>query len=109
MDATDDTDGKAPTVRRASIQGQSNPAVSSVVSVVRRRPPWPRVAPAASATLGNLALSLTLHHHRYAIALFVCAYSFCKVHSTMGCTPAVAVKLAGETWTIEKLIDEAAK
>jgi hypothetical protein len=52
---------------------------------------------------------LTLHHHRYAIALFVCAYSFCKVHSTMGCTPAVAVKLAGETWTIEKLIDEAAK
>ena len=44
MNATDDTDEKAPTVRRASIQGQSNPAVSSVVSVVRRRPPLPRVA-----------------------------------------------------------------
>jgi hypothetical protein len=27
----------------------------------------------------------------------------------MGFTPAVAVKLAGETWTIEKLIKEAAK
>jgi hypothetical protein len=27
----------------------------------------------------------------------------------MGCTPAVALKLTGETWTIEKLIDEATK
>jgi hypothetical protein len=27
----------------------------------------------------------------------------------MGCTPAVALKLAGETRTIEKLIEEAAK
>jgi hypothetical protein len=27
----------------------------------------------------------------------------------MGCTPAVALKLAGETWTIEKLIEEVAK
>jgi hypothetical protein len=27
----------------------------------------------------------------------------------MGCTPALAVGLASETWTIEKLIEEAAK
>jgi hypothetical protein len=27
----------------------------------------------------------------------------------MGCTPAVAVKLAADTWTIEKLIEEAGK
>jgi len=57
----------------------------------------------------SLGYSKTLHNHRYALALFVCAYNFCKVHSTMGCTPAVALKLTGETWTIEKLIDEATK
>jgi hypothetical protein len=38
-----------------------------------------------------------------------CACNFCKVHSTMGCTPSVAAKLETETWTIEKLIEEAAK
>jgi len=31
------------------------------------------------------------------------------VHSTLGCTPAVGLKLATETWTIEELIEEAAK
>jgi hypothetical protein len=40
--------------------------------------------------------------------MFVCTCNFCNVHGTMGCTPAVAVKLAGETWTIEKLVAEAA-
>jgi hypothetical protein len=43
-----------------------------------------------------LGYSKTLINHRYAIALFVCAYNFCKVHGTMGCTPAVAVKLASK-------------
>ena len=56
----------------------------------------------------TLGYSKTIHNHRYTIALFVCAYNFCKVHSTLGCTPAFAVKLAGGTWTIEKLIEEAA-
>jgi IS1 family transposase/transposase-like protein len=54
----------------------------------------------------SLGYSKTLANHRYAIALFVCAYNFCKVHGTMGCTPAVAVKMTEETWTIEKLIEE---
>jgi hypothetical protein len=37
------------------------------------------------------------------------AYIFCKVHSTVGFTPAVALKLASEAGTIEKLSEEAAK
>jgi hypothetical protein len=41
--------------------------------------------------------------------VFVCAANYCKVHSTKGCSPAVALKLATETWTIETLIDEASK
>jgi hypothetical protein len=57
----------------------------------------------------SLGYSKTIENHRHALALFVFAYNFCKVHSTLGCTPAVGLKLATETWTIEKLIEEAAK
>jgi transposase-like protein/IS1 family transposase len=56
------------------------------------------------ARLG-LGYSRKLCNHRNAISLFVAAYNFCKVHSTLGCTPAVGLKLAAETWTIEKLIE----
>ena len=58
------------------------------------------------ARLG-LEYSRKLSNHRYAIALFAAAYNFCKVHNTLGCTPAVGLKLATETWTIEKLIEAA--
>jgi IS1 family transposase len=54
----------------------------------------------------SLGFSKTLENHRHAVSLFVCVYNFCKVHSTMGCTPAVGLKLATETWTIERLIEE---
>lgn len=57
----------------------------------------------------SLGYSKTLSNHRHAISLFVCAYNFCKVHTTLGCTPAVGLKLATETWTIERLIDEITK
>ena len=60
------------------------------------------------ARLG-LGYSRKLCNHRYAIALFAAAYNFCKVHSTLGCTPAVGLKLTSETWTIERLIEEATK
>jgi IS1 family transposase len=60
------------------------------------------------ARLG-LGWSRKLENHRHAISLFIAAYNFCKVHSTLGCTPAVGLKLATETWTIEKLVEEATK
>jgi IS1 family transposase len=56
------------------------------------------------ARLG-LGWSRKLDNHKHAISLFIAAYNFCKVHSTLGCTPAVGLKLATETWTIEKLIE----
>lgn len=58
------------------------------------------------ARLG-LGYSRVLVNHHYAIAIFVAAYNFCKVHSTIGCTPAVALRLANEAWTIEELINRA--
>jgi len=60
------------------------------------------------ARLG-LGYSRKVSNHNYAISLFVCAYNFCKKHSTLGCSPAVGLKLATETWTIERLIEEATK
>jgi transposase-like protein len=56
----------------------------------------------------GLGWSRKLENHRASVALFVAAYNFCKVHSTMGCTPAVALKITEHTWTVEELIDEAA-
>jgi len=37
----------------------------------------------------------------------VAAYNFCKVHTTLGTTPAHGIGLTTEPWTIEKLIEEA--
>ncbi len=55
----------------------------------------------------GLGWSRKLENHRFAISLFVCAHNFCKVHSTLGCTPAVGMKLTDHTWTVEELIDRA--
>lgn len=57
----------------------------------------------------SLGYSKTIRNHRHAISIFVAAYNFCKVHSTLGCTPAVGIGLASETWTIDRLVDEATK
>jgi IS1 family transposase len=58
------------------------------------------------ARLG-LGWSRKLANHRHAISLFVCAYNSCKVHSTLGCTPAVGAKITDHNWTIEELMEKA--
>jgi hypothetical protein len=58
------------------------------------------------ARLG-LGWSRKLANHKAAISLFVAGYNFCKVHTTLGCTPAVAVKLTDHAWTVEELIERA--
>jgi hypothetical protein len=60
------------------------------------------------ARLG-LGWSRKLDNHRHAIALFVAAYNFCKVHSTLGTTPAHGIGLTSEPWSIERFIAEATK
>lgn len=55
------------------------------------------------ARLG-LGWSKKLENHKAAIALFVCAHTFCKIHNTLGCTPAVGAKLTDHNWTIGELI-----
>lgn len=48
-------------------------------------------------------------NHDCALALFYCWYNWCRVHGTLKSTPAVAAKLATKTWTLQRLLTEAAK
>jgi IS1 family transposase/transposase-like protein len=43
-------------------------------------------------------------NHGYSVALFAITYNFCKVHSTLGCTPAVGARLTDHNWTVEELV-----
>jgi len=51
-----------------------------------------------------LGYSKKLINHRYSVALFVVAHNFCKVHSTLGTTPAVGARLTNHVWSIEELV-----
>lgn len=44
-------------------------------------------------------------NHEAAIALFIAYYNFCRVHSTVKTTPAVAAGLADHTWTVQELLN----
>lgn len=46
-------------------------------------------------------------NHEAALALFFAYYNFCRVHSTIRTTPAVAAGLASEAWSVERLLAEA--
>ncbi len=52
------------------------------------------------------AHSKSFRYHSAAIVLWLCFYNFCRVHSTLKTTPAVAAKIAEENWTIERLLNE---
>jgi IS1 family transposase/transposase-like protein len=51
-----------------------------------------------------LGWSRKLANHRYAVALFVVAYNFCKRHETLGCTPALGARLTDHNWSIDELV-----
>src|SRR5206468_8047458 len=48
-------------------------------------------------------------NHEAALALFFAYYNFCRVHSTIKCTPAVKAGLATESWSLKKLLAEAGR
>jgi len=50
------------------------------------------------------AHSKKIENHECAIALFFTFYNYCRVHSTIGTTPAVASGLADHVWTLYELI-----
>jgi IS1 family transposase len=52
----------------------------------------------------TLNFSKKLANHRYAVAIFVAHFNFCRVHKTIGKTPAMAAGLTGHVWTVEELL-----
>jgi IS1 family transposase len=54
----------------------------------------------------TLGYSKTLKNLRYAIALFVWHFNYCRVHSAHGKTPAVAANLTSHQWTIKEMLAE---
>jgi hypothetical protein len=53
--------------------------------------------------------SKKLANHEAAVGLFVCVYNFCRVHSSLRQTPAMALGLTDHVWTIAELIEAAEK
>ena len=56
----------------------------------------------------TIAFSKKRANHEYALALYFLYYNFCRVHSTIGATPAVKAGIASEKWSVERLIAELA-
>jgi IS1 family transposase len=53
------------------------------------------------------AFSKKLDNHVAAVSLYVAHYNFCRVHETLGTTPAVALGLTDHVWSIGGLLDAA--
>ena len=47
-------------------------------------------------TRSTIGYSKTVENLRHAISLFVAAYNFCKVHNTLGTTPAHGLRLTSD-------------
>jgi IS1 family transposase len=57
-------------------------------------------------TRKTLGYSKKLENLRYAVALFIAHFNFCRVHSAHGRTPAQAASLTDHQWTIEEMLAE---
>jgi IS1 family transposase len=58
------------------------------------------------ATRLTLGYSKTLANHKHATALFIAFFNFCRVHSTLHKTPAMAAGLTDHVWTVAELLQE---
>lgn len=50
------------------------------------------------------AHSKKFENHVYSIALFLVYYNFCRIHSSLRVTPAMAAGLTHHVWELEELV-----
>ena len=50
------------------------------------------------------AFSKKLDNHVAAVSLYVAHYNWCRVHETLGTTPAVALGITDHVWSIEEIV-----
>ena len=55
----------------------------------------------------TIGYSKKLENLRYAVAMFICHFNFCRVHSAHKQTPAQAAGLTDHVWTVKELISVA--
>jgi hypothetical protein len=55
-------------------------------------------------TRKTMGFSKKLENHRWAVLLQSAHFNFCRVHSTIGKTPAIALGLADHVWTVKELL-----
>jgi hypothetical protein len=55
------------------------------------------------------AFSKKWENHGIMLALFFGVYNFCRVHSTLKTTPAVAAGLADRPWTVRELLEKSSQ
>ena len=48
--------------------------------------------------------SKKLENHMHAISLHFMFYYFCKIHKTLGVTPAMEAKIDDHVWTMEEIV-----
>jgi len=51
------------------------------------------------------AHSRKLDNLKYAVALYMCWYNFCRVHQTLRCTPAMEAGITDHIWSLEELFN----
>lgn len=54
----------------------------------------------------TINFSKLVENHEHAVALFVAVFNFCRVHKTLGKTPAMAAGLTDHVWTIRELLTQ---
>jgi hypothetical protein len=56
----------------------------------------------------SCAFSKKWENHEAMLALAICHYNYCRVHSSLKTTPAVASGLENHKWTVRELIERTA-
>ena len=57
------------------------------------------------ATRKSLGHSKTLENHSLAASIHICAHNMIRRHEAIKTTPAIALGVATEAWTLERLVD----
>jgi len=93
---------KVANVEHVWVQGSPRAGLVSTSHVERSN--WTVRTNLRRFTRLSNGFSRKLENHRAAVAVFVVWYNWCKRHTTVGMTPAMACGLASEPWPIDRLV-----
>ena len=94
---------KCTGIRKTKIEGSPDPADIST-SYVERQNLTMRMSMRRFTRLTN-AFSKKIENHAHAVALHFMYYNFCRIHSTLKITPAMAAGVTTRLWEIGDIVD----